>query len=111
MNTSCACPQCRGKISPENMSKDQIPEKIIDDLQVACPNDLCEWKDRLELFEKHVKNCKIDKELPNWARNTQNFINHDVEQIENTGVCQIYIIIPSTLFNNVALVCYYVIVK
>ena len=86
MNSSLACPQCRGEMEPTFISKDQIAEKIIDDLQVACINNLCEWKDRLELLGKHVKNCKIDKELPNWAKNTKNFINIDDEQIQNTGV-------------------------
>ena len=87
MNHSLACPQCRGQIKPEYMSKDQIAERIIDDLQVACINNLCEWKDRLELLEKHVKNCKIDKELPSWAKNTKNYINIDDEQIQNSEVC------------------------
>jgi len=46
-------------------------------LEVARVHNMCEWKDRLELLEKHVKNCKIDRELPAWIKEDKNFINID----------------------------------
>jgi hypothetical protein len=65
--------------------KDLIPEKIIDDLEVGCINKACEWKDKLELLEKHVKNCKVDKELPSWIREQKEFINVDEDNLHMDG--------------------------
>jgi hypothetical protein len=52
------------------MGKDLIAEKIIQDLEVFCVNQLCDWKDCLENLNKHVKACPF-AETPAWLSKAQ----------------------------------------
>jgi len=61
------------------MGKDLIAEKIIQDLEVFCVNQLCEWKDKLEYLNKHVKSCPFAK-TPDWLSQAKNSIKADEPQ-------------------------------
>lgn len=74
------CPICRKDVEIGLMGKDLISEKIIMDLEVRCPNRLCDWKDRLEILAKHLKSCAFAK-TPGWLNDAQKVINLD----ENKG--------------------------
>lgn len=58
----------RQPIATELITEDRLAAKIIDDMEVFCVNKLCDWKDKLELLESHVKVCPFDKDLPNWIK-------------------------------------------
>ena len=66
--TKTTCPECVQKISQELITEDRLAAKIIDDLEVSCIHKLCDWKDRLELLEKHVNVCAFKKDVPKWAK-------------------------------------------
>lgn len=76
------CPECRVKIEPNLSGKDLIAEKIIQDLEVYCPNKLCDWKDRLENLTKHVNCCPYDSP-PEWLKEAQSYINVDDDPTAN----------------------------
>mgnify|MGYP002620167441 FL=1 len=61
------------------MGKDLLAEKIIQDLEVACVNKLCDWKGCLAELNKHVKACAFAKP-PDWLsqfQSTQSFNEDD----------------------------------
>ena len=75
-NDHNSCPVCRETIEMNLSGKDLIGEKIIQDLEVFCPNKLCDWKDRLENLNKHASSCAFDNP-PNWLKEAQNYIHVD----------------------------------
>jgi len=60
------------------MGKDLIAEKIIQDLEVFCVNQLCEWKDKFENLNKHAKSCPYSK-TPEWLK-AQSSVKFDDNQ-------------------------------
>lgn len=77
-NNHQTCPVCREHVEENLSSKDLIADKIILDLEVFCPNRICNWKDRLEEFPKHFKICSRT-EIPNYLKEAQNALKADSE--------------------------------
>jgi len=61
------------------MSKDQIANKLIQDLQVQCVNSQCPWTDRLEELDNHFRNCTFSQP-PEWLTRAKDVIEIDDEQ-------------------------------
>mgnify|MGYP000982476743 CR=1 FL=1 len=61
------------------ITEDRLAARIINDFEVSCVNKLCDWKDSLELLEKHVKTCEFEKALPKWAKELKSeaYVKHD----------------------------------
>ena len=70
---------CRENIEDNLWSKDLIADKIINDLEVYCPNRICNWKDRLEEFPKHYKICSQTK-IPEYLIEAQNTLRAESEE-------------------------------
>lgn len=64
------------------MGKDLVADKIIQDLQVQCPNSSCTWKDSLEHLDKHYKNCSYTKS-PEWLKTDQEYIKIEEDTSPN----------------------------
>lgn len=65
------------------MGKDLTADKMIQDLQVSCPNIDCTWKESLENLEKHYKVCSFSKS-PEWLVKDQNYIKIEEESEDNS---------------------------
>ena len=73
------CPVCREYVEENLAGKDLIANKIIQDLEVFCPNRICCWKDRLEEFPKHYKICS-KTQIPDYLKEAQNTLKAESEE-------------------------------
>jgi len=63
----------------ELLGKDIIADRIIQDLEVQCVNQECQWKDKLENLDKHIKACSF-YQPPEWLSRATDIIEIDDEK-------------------------------
>jgi hypothetical protein len=51
------CPTCKHMTTPHDLRNIPIIKSYIDTLQIKCPNDGCNWKNKIELYKQHENNC------------------------------------------------------
>eukprot|EP01017_Pseudomicrothorax_dubius_P048091 TRINITY_DN869_c0_g1_i6.p1 TRINITY_DN869_c0_g1~~TRINITY_DN869_c0_g1_i6.p1 ORF type:complete len:325 (-),score=42.27 TRINITY_DN869_c0_g1_i6:170-1144(-) len=51
------CPICRSPCQPSLLRADMIPTNIIDDLDVSCPSEGCQWIGKHETLIGHILSC------------------------------------------------------
>jgi len=79
INDNKTCPICRHEVLNELVGKDLVADKIIQDLEVQCGNQECQWKDRLENLDKHIKTCSFFQP-PEWLARATDIIEIDDEK-------------------------------
>ena len=78
------------------LGKDLIADKIVLDLEVYCVNKLCDWKDKLENLNKHVKTCIFAK-APQWLNEAQNNVGRE----EDVKVADMFLEAVIVLFSKI----------
>ena len=62
-----SCPIDRKPIKKAQLQKSMLAYQIINDLQIFCCNEGCEWKGSLDAITHHLPNCALRPgALPDW---------------------------------------------
>lgn len=89
------CPVCRAEVLMELTGKDLIANSIIQDLEVQCQNNGCQWTDKLESLHKHLISCLFHKK-PEWLSRVNEFIKIDDDTPVSESLLRSVIVITYT---------------
>jgi len=79
------CPNCRGTA---NSFVDRRSARQIKALKISCKNEEkgCSWVGRLEDYEKHIEECKLEEVTPLEFKQTGYALKYSVDQHDVTLV-------------------------